>query len=129
MTTQDGYSPKENESEPVPSAKLYRFAFAKVLVIVLSALLCAGAVISVANDMYAFVKPTEEVTLTVEIPLSLSELAVRLEQLGVVANPSVFELYVRSKNKVTLVEAFSGQVALNTAMSYRELLAAFSSDT
>ncbi len=124
-----GSSQANPQQTPLLSAKLYRFAFAKILVIVLSALLLAGAFLSIANDMYAFVKPEKEVAIAVDSPLPLSELASRLEQAGVVSNPFVFCVYVKSKNKTDRLEAFSGQLSLNTAMSYREILAIFSSDT
>ena len=121
-------SQTDHEQAPVSVTRLYRFAFAKILVIVLWALLFAGAVLSVANDMYAFVKPQKEIAFTVESPLSIEELSQQLEQADIVTNPFIFHLYVRSKNKIDRIEAFSGQVSLNTAMSYRELISAFSSE-
>lgn len=122
-------SQASSQHPPVSTARLYRFAFAKILVIVLSALLLAGAFLSIANDMYAFVKSEDTVTFSVDAPLPLAELAERLAQIGVVSNPFVFRLYVKAKNKTEPLEAFSGQVSLHTAMSYREIVAIFSSNT
>ncbi|MBQ8331609.1 MAG: hypothetical protein IJX94_03820 [Clostridia bacterium] len=110
----------------VSDKKLTRFAYSRVLVLVLTALLCAGLVISVANDMYAFVKPQRTVTLTVDEPTSLSDLADRLQAEGILQNPWVFQLYTASKSKTDRLERFVGTLELNSAMSYRELLLAFS---
>ena len=47
-----------------------------------------------------------------------------LEECGVIANPHVFTLYVRSKDKTELLEAFVGNAELDRSMSYREILLA-----
>ena len=116
-----------NTTQPTDGNRLWRFAFAYVTVISLFALLCAATLASVANDMYAFVKPDRTVTLSLDEPLPLPELAKRLEQEGILANPTVFRLYVRAKGKEAVTEAFSGELTLHSSMSYRELLLAFSS--
>ncbi len=113
----------------VSSKKLYRFAYAHISVICLLALLFASLLISVANDMYAFVKPDQELSVTIEQPSSLSDIAMQLERSGVIQNPTVFELYVQSKNRTQLFERFSGTLTLNSAMSYREILIAFTDQT
>ncbi len=118
----------EKELSPIHEKKARRYAYATVTVITMLALLGAALLVSVANDMYAFVKPQREVSLSLDAPLSLSELAALLEREGIVANPTIFTLYTKVKNKVARVEAFSGEITLNSAMSYREILAAFAVD-
>ena len=105
--------------------RLYRFAYARVAVTVLLALLCAGLLVSVANDVYAFVKADTSVTLTVNAPMPLEELAKTLRQHGIIQNPTVFRWYVESKGLRQQVEAFSGILPLNASMSYREILLVF----
>ena len=107
-------------------AKLYRFAYAKITLLCLLALFCAAVCISVANDLYAFVKPHNEVTVSIDAPTSVKELARQLEREGIVANPTVFCIYVRSKGKEALLEKFQGTLPLSSDMSYREILIAFS---
>ena len=107
-------------------AKLYRFAYAKITLLCLLALFCAAVCISFANDLYAFVKPHNEVTLSIDASMTVKELALSLEREGIVANPNVFRLYVRSKGKETLLEKFQGTISLASDMSYREILIAFS---
>ena len=117
------FSPKKrNSSAPRERDKLYRYAYARVTVTVLSAILFAGLLISVANDMYAFVKPQGQITLTVAVPLSLEQTAEELHRLGIIQNPTVFRWYVTAKQKRSAVERFSGTLTLSPEMSYRELL-------
>ncbi|MBQ9085742.1 MAG: hypothetical protein IJY47_00985 [Clostridia bacterium] len=112
-------------TSPPTSRKLYRFALSKVLTLTLLSLLIAGTLISVTNDLYAFVKPNRPITVTLETPLPLSELSQMLGEAGVVANPTVFQWYADYKEKKEALEQFHGTLELNSAMSYREILAAF----
>ena len=106
--------------------KLRRLAFSKITVLSLTALLVAALGVSVANDLYAFVKPDREITLSIDEPHSLTELSKALEEQGVIANPTVFCLYVQSKGRSELLEGFCGTMTLNSAMSYRQIVACFS---
>ena len=103
-----------------------RRVFQQVITIALLALFCAALLLSVVNDMYAFFKPQGTVTLTVSEPCSLSDFARLLERHGILFNPHVFSLYVQSKDRVPLVEGWSGTLVLDTDMSYREILLALS---
>lgn len=117
---------KTNNSATQPiEQKLWRYAFARVTVLVLLALFLAALLIAVANDLYAFVKPDRPVTLTVASPMSLSELSQTMSQSGVIQNPTLFRLYVQSKGRTSAVEAYTGTLHVNASMSYRELLLAF----
>lgn len=101
-----------------------RSIFANVITLVLLTLLFTALLLSVANDMYAFFKPQGTVLLLVNETGSLSDFSRLLEENGVLMNPHVFSLYVKSKEKTELVEAFSGELLLDRAMSYREILQA-----
>lgn len=116
---------KESRATPTPINKLYRFAFARITVLSLLALLCVGAFVSVVNDMYAFVKQDRTVTVSISEPTALPQLSAALQQYGVINNPTVFSLYVKSKQQVGRLENFCGSVELNEGMSYREILLAF----
>ena len=110
----------------LPESKLRRSAFSKITVLCLLAVLVASLGISIANDLYAFVKPDRAIDFTVDSPHSLEELSKDLDRKGVIANPTVFRLYVKSKGKEELLESFCGTVTLNASMSYREILLSFS---
>ena len=116
----------EENKAPTPSRRrLYRFAYARLTVTVLLALLLVGLLVSVANDLYAFVKRDRETALTVTEPQSVAEWARLLKQNEVIQNPTVFRWYVQRNGRTERIEAFSGTLLLNEAMSYREILSAF----
>lgn len=115
----------ESTKNEIRRRKLYRFAYARVTVTVLTALLCVGLLTSVANDLYAFVKNDREAALTVTEPTSVAEWAKLLKQNGVIQNPTVFRWYAERNGKQERIESFSGTLILNEAMSYREILLAF----
>ena len=106
--------------------KLRRLAFSKITVLSMTALLVAALGVSVANDLYAFVKPDREIVLSLDEPTSLKKLSKKLEEQGVIANPTVFRLNVQRKQKSDLLENFCGTLTLNSAMSYRQILFSFS---
>ncbi len=106
--------------------KLRRLAYSKITVLCLFATLVAAIGVSVANDLYAFAKPDAEISLSVEESSSLKEISKELERTGVIANPTVFRLWVRSKGRTDLFDGFCGTVTLNASMSYRQILLAFS---
>ena len=110
----------------ISNKKLIKNTFEIVIMITLLAALLALAVISVANDMYAFVKPDASVTLNVDEPLDLSSMSKLLQSQGIIKNPTVFSLFVRSKGKADKLEAFSGEIVLRQDMSYREIMLALS---
>ncbi len=97
-------------------------ALSIMIPVALAALCLAGAVISVANDMYAFVKPDRELTFTVTRSLSGAELSKSLRESGIIRNDAVFSLYLKVKGKTDDVALLSGEWKLNSSMSYRQLL-------
>lgn len=113
------------KQSPQQKKRLYRFAFAHLTRLVLIALLCVGILVSFANDLYAFVKPDRAVTVTLDAPLPLQDLSRSLARQGVIQNPTVFSFYVRRRGRQALLEQFSGEILLNSSMSYREILIAF----
>lgn len=113
---------KKQKSE-VGSPISFRRAFGIAVPLCLASLLIAGAVISIANDVYAFVKPDNEVRLTIETTLDAEGLSRLLQSAGVINNAFAFELYLGSHGLADDVPSLSGELALNSAMSYRELTA------
>ena len=99
-----------------------RRAIGSILPICLAALLLSGLIVSVANDMYAFVKPDEEIAVSLDAPVSAKELSRLLQSRGVIKNGAVFGLYLRSKGKLDKLGTLTGEWTLNSSMSYREIL-------
>jgi len=98
---------------------------AVVLPICFFAILLALAVLSVANDMYAFYKPVREVTVTITDVHTVDEISQLLFEKDIIYNPFCFSLYVKSKDKISELESFQGEITLSSNMSYREILAVF----
>lgn len=96
-----------------------------VLPICFLSILVSCAVVSVANDMYAFVKPEREVTLVISEPCTLDQISRILSDNDILYNPFCFVAYVKAKDRIAQIEAFRGEITLNSAMSYREILAVF----
>lgn len=100
----------------------FKSAFGILLPLCLAAALLAGAVISVANDVYAFVKTDGQVELRIDEPLDEKAFALLLQERGVVSNPFCFRLYLRSRVDQQQLSALTGEWTLNTNMSYREII-------
>ena len=113
---------KNGQNDKTKTVGVVRRTLARILPICLFSLFLSGFILSVANDMYAFVKDDREVTLWLEEPATLDEISRFLGQKNVVNNPAAFTLYVKSKNKADAVESFVGELTVNSKMSYRELL-------
>lgn len=97
-------------------------AFGFVVPICVCAVFLAAAVISVANDMYAFVKPDETIEVSVDSALDTSEFAKLLGSKGIVKNPFIFELYLRTKGRDAEIPYLRGEWTLNRNMSYRDII-------
>ena len=76
--------------------------------------------------MYAFVKPREAISISIQSPMSLSEISELLNQKGVIKNPTVFSLFIKSKSRKEKLEGFVGELNLRQDMSYREIMLNFS---
>ena len=107
--------------------KAVRRIFSSIFVMALTAAFFACLLISVTNDIYAFIKTEGEVILNISSPLSVSDFSIFLHDNEVISNPHIFNLYVNSKNKNELIESFTGDVTFDRSMSYREILIAIQS--
>ena len=103
--------------------KFQRRVFGSIAVLTLWAILFSATLLSVANDMYAFIKPSDPISVTVSEPMKTRDLSRLLSHHGVINNPTVFSLYLRAKQRTEQAEAFVGTLELNSDMSYREILA------
>ncbi len=97
----------------------------RAIMLALLALLLALLLLSVVNDMYAFVKPSGQVRIVLN-STSLEDFSQLLQENGIVKNPHIFSLFVKAKKRQALVEGFSGELLLDRDMSYREIMLALS---
>ena len=97
-------------------------ALEELIPIFLASALMAGAIISLANDTYAFVKSDKPATLTISSPITDTQLSRSLKESGVINNELAFLLYIRAKGKSEDVSLLLGEWSLNSNMSYREIV-------
>jgi cell division protein YceG involved in septum cleavage len=105
---------------------LIRRICALVLPLIFFSFVASALIISVANDMYAFVKPKNSATISIEAESTVYQTARILEDNGIINNPAAFTLYVISKDARERISSFSGEIYLSSTMSYREILRSFS---
>lgn len=88
--------------------------------IVLVSLLLAFGIINVANDVYAFIKPNEEIVVSIPEGSSTSNIASTLKGSGVIDHPFIFKLYSRLKKADGQYQF--GEYTLNSNMTYDEII-------
>ena len=104
---------------------LIRRICALVLPLIFFSFIASALIISLANDIYAFVKPNHSANILIEGGASVYKVAQLLEDNGIINNPAAFTLYVASKDKSERISSFSGEIYLSSSMSYREILSSF----
>ena len=113
---------KEIKSKIFTDKKAVKLAFMSAVIFGLVSLFLAGGFVSVVNDIYAFVKTDGEAEIFIPQGSSLEAVSDALGKAGIVKNPFVFSIYVKSKGKAEAVEGLSGTITLDRSMSYREIL-------
>lgn len=100
----------------------------KAIIYIVAVLIVSGCLslfaIFVGNDVFAFVKDTSEVTVTIPAGATLSDIAEILGDNDIVNYPSMFKLYINLRNKDT-DEYLSGDITVSASMPYDSLIAAF----
>ncbi|MBE6538054.1 MAG: endolytic transglycosylase MltG [Ruminococcaceae bacterium] len=95
-----------------------------VIVVAVSGLL-SYYVIVFANDMYAFVKSSEEVEVSIPEYATVEEIADILGDAGVVEYPDLLVIYAKLKKIDKTYEFVAGDYTVNGMMNYDELFYAF----
>ena len=82
-------------------------------------------IISVANDVFAFVKPDKEIIITLKEDATTEEVAELLEQNGVIDREWAFRIYLLMKlDKDEEVDYLSGDIKLNSNMNFDSIFSA-----
>ena len=93
-----------------------------VAVLVIS-VFASWTIIEVANDVFAFVKSDEAVTVVIEEDMTSADVAQLLYSNGVIKYPTIYELYVRIKEEST--NYLVGEYEISPSMNYGDLNDAF----
>ncbi|MBQ7010989.1 MAG: endolytic transglycosylase MltG [Clostridia bacterium] len=101
---------------------LVKIAVFLVFIIVVSAF--AGAfVISVGNDVFAFVKPEEPVSVTVPENATVEDISTLLHEAGIIKHPKIFVMYAGLKEDDG--EFIAGEYEVSPQLNYDQLLSEF----
>ncbi len=73
------------------------------------------------NDLYAFVKPSDEVEITIPENATVGEITDILYDAGIIEYPSFFKLYAEIKNASEVYEFVAGTYVLSPMMNYDEI--------
>ena len=85
------------------------------IIVVVSLLLTMG-IVSVCNDVFAFIKPDETIIVSVPQGLSTKQVAKELKKSGIIEHPTVFSLYCKLKKADGKFQY--GEYNLNSNYSY-----------
>ncbi len=99
--------------------------------IAVASIVCSSIIISVTNDMFAFNKDTEIVTIEIPEGASSKEVSKILSKNDIISNPTVFKFYTDfKKGKSTYyTDGFkSGSFELSPSMNYDDLIYALSNN-
>ena len=94
--------------------------------IVLAALLLTFGIITVSNDVFAFIKPDESIIVTIEQGGGTPAIAKALKKAGVIEHPLIFRLY--SKLKKADGKYQYGDYTLNSNLAYDQIISALISE-
>ena len=100
----------------------------KAIIYIVGVLIISGCLslfaIFVGNDVFAFVKSTEEITVNIPAGSDLSDIAKILGDNDVIGFPSMFKLYINLRKKGA-DEYLSGDFTVSPNMPYDSLIATF----
>lgn len=104
----------------------------KAVIYIVSVLIISGCLslfaIFVGNDVFAFVKDSNEVTVNVPAGADLDDIAKILGDNDIVKYPSMFKLYINFRKKGA-DEYLSGDITVSPSMPYDTLIAKFKPNT
>ncbi len=103
----------------------------KAIIYIMSILVVSGFlsyfIITVGNDVFAFVKEDEEINVRIDGETDIKRLGEVLEEKGVIKYANMFELYAKVRKKNPVLEA--GEYTVSPSMSYDQLIAVFAKQT
>lgn len=89
-----------------------------VAVLVIS-VFASWTIIEVGNDVFAFVKSDEAVTVVIEEDMTAADVAFLLHENGIIKYPTMYELYIRLKKEST--DYLVGEYEISPSMNYGDL--------
>lgn len=112
---------REREKTGGVSAVVLKTVVYIAIVLFLSAL-SIYYVISISNDVFAFVKPHKEYTFTVEKDMTTKDIARELDRQGIIEYDWAFRMYVKYKEDDAGYSYIIGDHELDSSMNYDQIL-------
>ncbi len=94
-----------------------------IIAVLIISVFASYAIIVAANDIFAFVKSDEVVSIVIEEDMTVEEVADLLYENRVIAYPSVYELFIKFKKYST--NYLPGEYEISPSMNYKTLNRAF----
>ncbi len=109
---------ERRESDTTAITSLLKGIVYIVAVLVIS-VFASWTIIEIANDVFAFSKSDEAVTVIIEEEMTASDVAQMLFDNGVIKYPTMYELFIRLKEEST--EYLVGEYEVSPSMNYGDL--------
>ena len=121
---------KSNTPERKPKKKKFRMpGYAKILIYLIVvfavSIFISCAVINIANDTFAFVKPDKEITVSIKEGATLEDVSKELYEKQVIKYPTIYRIYTKIKfdrSSYYSGSFISGEHTLNSNLGYDKLM-------
>ncbi len=90
-----------------------------IVAVLIVSIFASWAIISVGNDVFAFVKNDEVVSVVISEDMTVKDVAHTLYENGVIRYPTIYELFIRLKKYST--NYLVGEYEISPTMNYKEL--------
>lgn len=90
-----------------------------IVAVLVVSIFAAWTIIEVGNDVFAFVKSDEVVSVVIEEDMTSADVAQLLYDNGIIKYPTIYELYIRVKKKST--NYLVGEYEISPSMNYSAL--------
>ncbi|MBO5648897.1 MAG: endolytic transglycosylase MltG [Clostridia bacterium] len=113
---------EEHEADYTAITSLLKGIVYIVAVLVIS-VFASWTIIEVANDVFAFVKSDEVISVVIEEDMTSADVAQLLHENGIIKYPTIYELFVRIKGEST--DYLVGEYEISPSMNYGDINDAF----
>ncbi len=103
-------------------------AFIYIAAVLVSSIILSIIVITNCNDIFAFVKSDEQISITIEEGTDLPALAKQLKELGVISHKNTFKMYIKYRGKDS--DSYTaGTYTVSPSMNYDQIISAITPKT
>ena len=116
------YPPRPWENKFAAMNSITR-AIVYIAAVLVSSIILSVIVITNCNDIFAFVKSDEQISITIEEGTDLPTLAKQLKKLGVISHKNTFKMYIKYRGKDS--DSYTpGTYTVSPSMNYDQIISA-----